>query len=105
MLSKPETPLAVLVAVVVLGRHGEVFRRGHLGLVEGGCPECRADEAADDALQVDLHGLVVEVVAQDVGAADDVLLGAFADGGVFGAVQPEGAGEVLGEGAVGVLGR
>ena len=49
---------------------------------------------------MDLHGLVVEVVAEEVGAADDELLGALADGGVVDRIDPEGAGQVLGEAGV-----
>ena len=69
--------------------------------VELASPEGRPDIGADDPLQVHLHRLVVEVVAQDVGASDHVLLGALADGGVIDRVDPEGAGEVFGEAAVG----
>src|SRR5208337_2754814 len=71
--------VAVLVAIVVGELAGEVPGLRDLGAVE----RCRAvggtDEGADDPLQVDAHGGVVDGRLQRLGGEADLLLGALAD--------------------------
>ena len=61
----------------------------------------RADESADDALEVDSHGRLVDGGLKRLGGPPDLLLGRLPDAVVVDGVEPKGAGHLLGLGVVG----
>ena len=89
--------VAVLVAVVVEQLAGELHRGRLLGAVELRGPEGGTDEGADDPLQVDLQGLLVQRRPERLGGRGDVLPGRVADAVVVDGVEAEGADEVVGQ--------
>ena len=88
---------AVFITVVVGEAGGDIAGLRDLLAVELSGATGGADERRNDALKVDLHRLLVEVVHQRIGRADGVLLDGFPDRSGIDGLEAEGPGEVFGE--------